>query len=326
MTRGQPVIPQRGAALLLAMVIVALVAAVTAGMVWQQTRAVQVEAAERARAQAGWILSGALDWARLILREDLRNNRSNAQPHDSLDEPWATPLAEARLSTFLAADKDNNVDAGPEAFISGSISDAQARFNLRGLLADDGKVLPPQQAALDRLCGQAGVPTDTAQRIVQGLQASMFPKAEATTDAAAGPPLRPGRLADLAWLGIDSATLAKLEPFVDLLPVATPVNLNTAPREVIVAAIDGIDLGSAERLVQARQRKPFRALDEARDQLPQGTVMEPNRVSVVSSYFEVAGRLRLEDRVLEERSLLVRRENQVDVLRRERQSFTTAGR
>lgn len=325
MTRGRPVNEQQGAALLLAMVIVALVATVTAGMVWQQTRAVQVEAAERARAQAGWILSGALDWARLILREDLRNNRSGAQPHDSLDEPWATPLAEARLSTFLAADKDNNADAGPEAFISGSISDAQARFNLRGLLADDGKVLPPQQAALDRLCGRAGVPTDTAQRIVQGLQASLYPEAEATS-AAAGPPLRPGRLADLAWLGIDLATLAKLEPFVDMLPVATPVNLNTAPREVIVAAIDGIDLGSAERLVQARQRGPFRTLDEAREQLPQGTVLDPNRVSVVSSYFEVAGRLRLEDRVLEERSLLVRRENQVEVLRRERQSFTTAGR
>jgi general secretion pathway protein K len=42
---------QRGAALLLAMIIVALVATVTAGMVWQQNRAVQVEAAERARAR-----------------------------------------------------------------------------------------------------------------------------------------------------------------------------------------------------------------------------------------------------------------------------------
>ena len=32
-------------------------------MVWQQWRAVQVEAAERARTQAAWILTGALDWA-----------------------------------------------------------------------------------------------------------------------------------------------------------------------------------------------------------------------------------------------------------------------
>jgi general secretion pathway protein K len=316
---------QQGAALLLAMVIVALVAAVTAGMVWQQTRVVQVEAAERARVQAAWVLSGALDWARLILREDLRNNRASAQPHDSLDEPWATPLAEARLSTFLAADKDNNADSGPEAFISGSISDAQARFNLRGLLADDGKVQPLQQAALERLCAQVGVPTDTTQRIVQGLVASLTPAPEALGEAG-GPPLRPVRLADLAWLGIEPATLARLEPFVDLLPAATPVNLNTAPREVMVAAIDGIDLGSAERLVQARQRKPLRSLDEVRSQLPPGTVLEPGRVSLISSYFEVAGRLRLEDRVLEERSLLVRRDNQVQILRRERQSFTTPGR
>lgn len=315
---------QRGAALLLAMVIVALVATVTAGMVWQQTRAVHVEAAERARTQAAWILSGALDWARLILREDLRNNRSSSQPHDSLDEPWATPLAEARLSTFLAADKDNNADSGPEAFISGSITDVQSRFNLRSLLAEDGKLLPLQQAALGRLCSQVGVPTDTADRIAQALVAALVPEAESSSGAV-GPPLRPSRLADLAWAGIDPATLAKLAPYVDLLPVSTPVNLNTAPREVIAAAIDDIDTGSAERLVQARLRKPFRTLQEALDQLPQGTKLEPNRVSVVSSYFEVAGRLRLEDRVLEERSLLVRHSNQVDVVRRERQSFTTAG-
>ena len=83
-------------------------------MVWQQWRAVQVEAAERARVQSAWILTGALDWARLILREDARS-----RPADRLDEPWAVPLAEARLSTFLAADKDNTDDA-PEAFLSGS--------------------------------------------------------------------------------------------------------------------------------------------------------------------------------------------------------------
>ena len=69
-------------------------------MIWQQWRAVQVEAAERARTQSAWILSGALDWARLILREDARNGGT-----DHLGEPWAVPLAEARLSTFLAADK-----------------------------------------------------------------------------------------------------------------------------------------------------------------------------------------------------------------------------
>ena len=308
---------QRGAALLLAMVIVALVATVTAGMVWQQTRAVNIESAERARAQAAWILNGALDWARLILREDQRANQQRNAPYDALGEPWAQPLAEARLSSFLAADKDNNADGGPEAFISGAIEDAQSRFNLRGLVDDAGKPVAVQLAALDRLAAYAGAPGDAAARVAQALGAA---QSGAAGDDPGGPPIRPSRLADLAWAGLDPATLARLEPFVDLLPSPTPVNLNTAPREVIAAVLD-IDLGAAERLLQQRQRKPFERLEDVQPLLATGTVLEPARVGVASSHFHVAGRLRLEERVLEERSLLVRRDGRVDVLRRERRSF-----
>ena len=125
---------QRGAALLMALIIVTLIVTLAGAMVWQQWRAVQVEAAERARVQSAWILTGALDWARLILREDARTGGA-----DHLGEPWAVPLAEARLSTFLAADKDNTDDA-PDAFLSGSISDEHARYNLANLVAD-GKVV-----------------------------------------------------------------------------------------------------------------------------------------------------------------------------------------
>ena len=127
---------QRGAALLTAMIIVTLVATLATSMIWQQWRAVQVEAAERARAQSAWILTGALDWARLILREDKR-----AGGADHLGEPWAVPLAEARLSTFLAADREaSSDDYAIEAFLSGALADAQSRYNLRNLF-DHGKVL-----------------------------------------------------------------------------------------------------------------------------------------------------------------------------------------
>lgn len=322
MTPRPPGRHQRGAALLLAMVIVSLIVTTAAGMVWLQTRAVQVEAAERARAQAAWILSGALDWARLILREDERGARQRGKAFDSLDEPWATPLAEARLSTFLAADQDNNADGGPEAFISGSIVDAQSRFNLRGLVDAAGKPVPLQVAALQRLANLAGAPGDTAVRIADALAGTLAPTGE---EGAAGAPLRPSRLSDLAWLGIEPATLARLEPWVDLLPVSTPVNANTASREVLVAAIDGLDLGSAERVVQARQRRPFESLAELEAQLPNAVKPEVSRVGVGSSWFVVAGRLRLEERVLEERSLLQREGGRVTVRRRERQSFLTAG-
>lgn len=324
--RHRPRRRQRGAALLLAMIILTMVVTVTAGMVWQQTRAVEVEGAERARVQAAWILGGALDWARLILREDQRTNQQRGRNYDALDEPWATPLAEARLSTFLAADKDNNVDGGPEAFISGSIVDAQARYNLRGLVDGAGKPVPAQVAALQRLCQLAGLPGDTAERIGAGMAAAF-----ASTDGAADAPLQPSQLSDLAWLGIEADAIDRLAPWVDLLPVPTAVNVNTAPREVLVAAIDGLDLGTAERLLQRRQRQPFATLEEVKAELPEGTVVDAARASVGSSFFEVAGRLRLDERVLEERSLLERRGSggggsDVVVLRRERRSFVAASR
>ncbi|MEY4752411.1 MAG: hypothetical protein RJA44_86, partial [Pseudomonadota bacterium] len=139
--RSRPCTHQRGAALLTAMMIVSLIATMAAAMVWQQWRAIQIEAAERAQNQAQWVLNGALDWARLILREDARDNQRLGNG-DHLGEPWAVPLAEARLSTFLAADRDSSDDA-PDAFLQGSISDAQARYNLRNLIRQ-GRTVPSE--------------------------------------------------------------------------------------------------------------------------------------------------------------------------------------
>ena len=56
--------------LLAAMLTVTLVATLATAALWQQWRAVEIEAADRSRVQAGWILTGAMDWSRLILRED----------------------------------------------------------------------------------------------------------------------------------------------------------------------------------------------------------------------------------------------------------------
>jgi general secretion pathway protein K len=322
---------QAGAALLLAMIIMALVTTVAAGMVWQQNRAVQVEAAERARSQAGWILSGALDWSRLILREDLRAAQQRNSLYTSLGDTWATPLDEARLSSFLAADKNNNADSGPDAFISGAIVDAQSRFNLRGLFEPTtGKILPLPLAGLQRLANLVGAPSDAASVLADALGLALGPFSEGNV---AGTPLRPQTVADLTWLGIDKATLERLGPYIELLPGPpntagpTPVNANTAPREVLVAAIDNLDVGTADRLVQIRQRKPFASLEALKAQLPPNAqTIDATRISVNSNWFEVSGRLRLEERVLEERSLLQRLDNTVVVRRRERQSFTTPPR
>jgi general secretion pathway protein K len=302
---------QRGAALLLAMIIVALVSTLAAGMIWQQWRAVQVESAERSRMQAAWILAGALDWSSLILREDARADRSGSgrgvPAHDHLGEPWATPLAEARLSTFLAADRDNNVDAGPEAFLSGRIVDAQSRYNLRNLLAE-GKPSTEEVRKLAALCDAVGLPASVAGIIARGLEASWRPPGAPGEEPAR--PLPVQRFEHLARLGLDPATLQALRPVVDVLPKASTLNLNTASREAL-AAVLGIDRGTAERLVQARQRTPFDTLEKARALLGPEFPIDKRGVGVASAFFEITGRLRLDERVVEERSLVERTGDQV---------------
>lgn len=301
---------QRGAALLTALIIVTLVVTLAASMVWQQWRAVQVEAAERARMQSAWILSGALDWARLILREDARSGRPTA-----LTEPWATPLAEARLSTFLAVDKSNTDDA-PDAFLSGSIADEQARYNLANLVDANGKTVALELEAMERLCQTVGVSNDVATRIAAGLRDARTPATQGGSSA----PLLPRSVAQLTWLGIDAGTIALLEPYVTLLPVRTPLNVNTASREVLSSVVKGMDLATAERLVQLRQRDPFKTLGAVEAQVPGLAPLNPQQLAVTSSFFEVRGRLRLEDRMLEQRSLVERRGLDMLVLQREQVS------
>lgn len=311
--QGRPLCHQQGAALLTAMIIVTLVASLASAMVWRQYRAVQIEAAERARAQAAWILQGSLDWARLILREDARANLT--EPVDHLGEVWAVPLAEARLSTFLAADKSNAVD-GPEAFLSGGLKDAQAQYNLRNLLG--GTQVPPlEQRVLERLCENAAVPPGTAALLIAGLRRA-FDTAVSVATNNTNTPLQPKNIDQLAWLGLTTDTIERLRPLLVLLPTATPVNLNTAPREVIAALFDGMDLASAERLVQARLAKPLRTVQDAKDYFPPAVTISSERVSVQSSYFWVSGRLRLDERVLEERSLVQRSGLDMLVLDRQR--------
>jgi general secretion pathway protein K len=310
---------QRGAALLTAMLIVTVVATLASGMVWQQWRALQVEAAERAQTQSQWVLQGALDWTRMILREDAREGGA-----DHLGEPWAAPLAEARLSTFLAADTSMAQDA-PDAFLSGRIEDAQSRYNLRNLI-QQGKVSRSELQTLEHLCGFLGLNGDVAPRLAEALRrATPGSATEAAPDAsgntgtgAATLPLMPTSVEDLGWLGLDAATVRRLKPYVVLLPRETPVNLNTASKEVIAAVLPGIDLASAERLVQSRLREHLKTPADAKAVLGERALTDARRVGVNSNYFIVYGALRLDQVTVAQRSLLERNGRDVRTLSTQR--------
>ena len=315
----------RGAALLAAMLTVSLVAMLAAGAAWQQWRTVEVESTERQHAQAQWLLLGALDWARIILREDARSGNADA-PTDHLAEPWAIPLQEARLSTFLAANSTSSVgnksvtngsstfsntfseDAlTQEVYLSGQIIDLQARMNVSNLLQGSQIDLKSLQA-FERLFEALSLPTAQLNSLAQGLVAAQQQKD--------GAPLLPQRVSQLTWLGLTPQTLNSLAPYITVLPTRTPVNLNTAPPVVLYASVAGLSLADAKRLSDQRAQNPWSGLD-AFQKAAGKTVSVDGTHSVNSRFFEVVGRLRMPATSLVERSVVQRDQVDVKVLWRE---------
>ena len=330
---------QRGAALLLALLIMTLVATLAAGMVWLQWRGIEVETAERARAQAEWLLNASLDWGNLILKSSIRGKNHT---EDDLGQPWATPLAETKLSSFLSADGSHTEDGGPEAYLSGQITDATSKYNLYNLLLRqaDKRSLTTEIQRLQLLFTAIGVSPDIATTIATGMRASYSAQQQSggTTEQAntASSVLMPIQLADLAWYGLDAKTIKTLEPFVQIMPFpindtapATTINVNTAPAEVLMAACPALTRAMAEQLILQRRQKPFDDASKilANVSLPGNSCtvgdiknFPPDNIfAVTSQYFEIFGQLRYEQHVIRERSVVQRKDAfTMQVLRRER--------
>ncbi|HQQ71206.1 MAG TPA: type II secretion system minor pseudopilin GspK [Alicycliphilus sp.] len=313
------VLHQVGAALLAAMLTVTLVATFAAAAMWQQWRAIEVETAERAHIQATWILIGALDWSRLILRED--SLARDGDGTDNLSEPWAVPLQEARLSTFLAANRnvaqveDASTDTA-DAFLSGQITDQQGLLNLRNL-AGDKQVDATAQRQFARLFDYLGLPRQQLDQLAQ-----LLLLATAREGDAGSAPLLPQSVAQLGWWGLPQQSITALAPYVTLLPTRTMVNLNTASAVVLWASADGLDMADAQRLVQRRQTQYFRSPADAAELVRVGRAINTSTHAVASNYFEVRGRLRLDGAVVEERSLVFKQRGDVRTLWRERGGLT----
>ncbi len=303
---------QHGAALLTAMLTVALVTTLASAALWQQWRQVEIEIAERGRSQTAWMMTGALDWTRLILREDAISAQGAAADH--LGEPWALAVQESKLSTFLSQDQQWR-EGDAEVFLSGQITDAQSRMNVMNLL-QDGQISPPAMARFAALFQRLDLPMGELQALSQQLQASwqasrtdqVTPASQRTNNQGSAA-LLPQQTAQLVWLGLSPSTLAALQAHITLLPEATPVNLNTASAEVLSAVLPGLDLASARQAVSQRQRGHWTSLNAAQEALgPSARLLDEKQHSVQSRYFEVQGRMRI-DNVVQQETALVRRES-----------------
>ena len=303
------------------MLTVTLVATFAAAALWQQWRSVEVEIAERGRLQVAWLLIGSLDWARIILKIDGNTDadpRTKPEPSDHFNEPWATPLEESRLSTFLAADKNNTggltAEEQVDAFLSGSMVDAQSKLNVFNLIDENGNISKQDFLTFKKLYAHLNLPEDELESFVANLKATLASSSVITTA------LKPQRVRQLNWLGLSPQSLDKLTPYITLLPIRTTVNINTAPAEVILASVPKLNFAEAKSTVSSRSASNFTSIADAEKKVPAlAGNLDISQHSVATQFFEVTGRIRLEEIVIETKSLIDRRNiRNVKTLWRER--------
>ena len=261
---------QRGTALIIALLVLAIAGAAAVAMIESQDLQQRSLKAERDYEQARWMLRGGMHWARYILFEDAR---SGSEDHGR--ELWASGLP------------PTDVQLGS---LAGEIRDEQALFNLNNLLRG-GKISPPHVAALGRLLAALGRRPELADAIAAAMDAS-----------------RP--LADIAELAgmraMDPDTLARLQRYATALPRPTPVNVNTAAPEVLVAVVEGLTLPEAQALSRRLATEPVRRLEEFQARLRAGLSFNPQDVSVGSQFFLVQGRAKVGATDLRMQALLQR--------------------
>jgi general secretion pathway protein K len=315
------------------MLTVTLVASLSAAALWSQWRSIEIERSVRLQSASQWVLTGALDWARLILREDARNGGA-----DHLAEPWAVPLQDARLSSFLATDANTTDEDGlQQAFLSGAITDLQGRININNLVMGANSNPPPQgdkptTGAAGAVAAGARVSEAELKNLARLFELLGLPPTELASlaenlrlayDASTEPgarlqaPLPPLRLGQLLGLGLSPRSLALLRPHITLLPIVTPVNLNTAGATVLAACIKDLGLARAQQLVKVRQQTHFKTLADVTRHIGDAGPLDDRQHSVSSRHFEVMGQLRLDDTVVQQTSVVQRDGLNVKVLWRD---------
>ena len=267
-------IHQQGVAIVMVLLIVAIATSLAAYMALQQNLWQRQVESQFERAQSRQFGMAGIDWARAILAED---KRGNSVDHEK--EIWTLQLPPVPIE-------------GGE--VIGTIEDRQGLYNLNNVSTN--------MAQFTNLLVLLGLPSDLAPALADWIDADDNTQAGGAEDAyylalpqpyrAANRPLV--ELGELAKVkGFDSRTIDRLRKYVTVLPVsnvATPVNVNFAPPEVLAAIISGLSLSDANLIVQQRQVQPYKDFNDFQQRFPSKAVkLVSSDITVQTEFFWVKG-------------------------------------
>lgn len=315
---------QQGVAVITALLLTTLAVTIVASVFWQQQVQVRAVENQRSQSQTKWVLRGALDWTRIILREDARTTAV-----DQLGESWAVPLQETRLDNYMDAGSDDPKGGG--GTLSGFVIDAQSRYNLNNL-AEGGVINPDELAAFKRLLGFLGLNQGLAAATAAAISATQTssaspPPSQAVINASpiltpvSNPTVNAGvstasgnqpalyiHIEDLITIpGYTEAIIEKLGNYVVILPGSTPINVNTASKEVIAAKAN-ISLDKAASLISSRAHAYFIDTIDFQNRAQTNVSAGDNDIAVKTNYFLVFDKVRWERANLTMQALIYRKD------------------
>ncbi len=290
---------QAGVAIIMAMLTLALAAGLAAIVLTHFSASLEQVSGRHEQDQAHWLARGAIDWAKNVLSADRRT--SNV---DHLGEVWATKVPPTPVE---------------EGQVSGEIQELSGHFNINTLANLDGSPNAGQLAAFERLLNLVGLSRQASglaraaqnQIITRATPASNNPETapKATTSSAQGPLLSIESLLNLP--GYDLAMLERLRPFITAVPdVNSPLNVNTAPAEVLSAQIASLNIENARKLVLQRQKAWFLDPQDFARRFKELTGQDaPSNLSTTSRYFLATGRAKFGLASVRMEALLDRKQN-----------------
>jgi general secretion pathway protein K len=250
--------PQRGVALVTALLVVSLATVAAVAMATRlqvdMRRTSNLLNGEQAYAYA----VAAESWAYVILRRDQEES-----DFDSLGENWASALPPIA------------VEGG---FVNGRIEDLHGRFNINNLIEDEGEPTDAEASVNDeelayfrRLLEVLELESALAPALLDWIDADIntrFPDgAEDDTYLLAETPYRAANrpmvsISELRLVkGFTPEVIAVLEPHVTALPEETVININTATPAVLRALHKELDGNGVEQLIADRGEDGYEDVD-----------------------------------------------------------------
>jgi general secretion pathway protein K len=248
---------ERGVALLLALLVLALLVALILEFDAEARRELREAAAFRDGLKATLLGRAAVQAARAILQHDTRLERQQGSAYDGLKDVWATPITNYQLG-------DGTISAG--------MTDERGKLNLNDLAnLSDAKVRQTRILKLQRLFDLIQVDPRLVQAIADWVDADEAAEpngAESSYYQTLRPPYRAANgpmqtISDLYLIkGFTEETIQRVMPYVTVYPSTGDgwINLNTADPLVLQSLDPRMTTALAQSIVQAR---PFRTIQDA---------------------------------------------------------------